>query len=76
MDNKRYLTRRESAEFLNELGLPATPQSLAKRAFDGDGPRFYKFGNRAMYTKTDILEWVELKLGDPIMSTSHSNLRT
>lgn len=66
----RYLTRAESAEYLKNRGLPTAKTTLQKYATVGGGPRYRRFGNRAVYLKSDLDSWVDSKLSAPMHSTS------
>jgi len=59
---KEFMLREEAAQHANERGLPLSKNTLAKFATVGGGPRFQKFGNRAVYTPTDMDAWIEQKL--------------
>jgi hypothetical protein len=67
---KRYLTRGESADFLTEQGLPTTKNQLQKLATTGGGPEYSIYGNKAVYTPTNLLAWAEAKLTASRKSTS------
>jgi hypothetical protein len=47
-----WLLRAEAAEYLR-----LSVSSLAHMACDGMGPRFFKAGNRARYSKADLDAW-------------------
>jgi len=60
---KPYLSRLEAAEYCrNSKGVPCSPKTLQKLVTIGGGPDFLKFGNRALYTRTALDEWVSKKL--------------
>jgi len=67
---KRFLTRGEAAEYLNDLGFPVSKLTLMKWATTGGGPAFRKFGVRALYEPRELVQWAEAKLSSPIRSTS------
>lgn len=67
---KQYLTRPESAEFLEEHGFPCPKGTLQKLASVGGGPVYRIFGNKALYTPADLLDWAESRLSPPRASTS------
>jgi hypothetical protein len=69
MTTKKYLTRREAAQYLRDLGVPASPATLAKQATVGGGPDYALFGNKAIYTPAQLDAHVERKL-KPRRSTS------
>ncbi|HBO14279.1 MAG TPA: DNA-binding protein [Halieaceae bacterium] len=68
MDNRKYLTRPQAADFLAERGYPCTKGTLQKIASTGGGPRYRLFGNRALYTPDDLLEWAEDRCSEPKLS--------
>lgn len=70
MQEQKHLTRAESAEYLTSLGYPTSPKTLAKLACIGGGPRYRKFGIRALYTPDDLVEWAESRTSRPVSSTS------
>ena len=65
-----FLTRDESAKYLTERGLPVSRNTLQKWATTGGGPIYRRFGNRAVYTETDLNKWIDKKLSAPRNSTS------
>ncbi len=65
-----FLLRPEAAEFLKERGFPTTKNTLQKFATTGGGPIYRLFGNRAVYTPDDLLDWASTKLSAPRRSTS------
>ena len=67
---EKYLTRREAAEFIRQLGLPTSHNTLQKYATVGGGPVYRIFGNRAVYLPSELVTWVQTKLGSPRSSTS------
>lgn len=54
---KTYLTRREAASYLAAEGFPCAPSTLAKHAWQGDGPPFIRFGLRPLYRPDDLINW-------------------
>ena len=70
MEIKKYLTRAESADYTTARGLPTTKGNLAKLACTGGGPAYRLFGNKALYTKEDLIDWAESRLSDPRSNTS------
>jgi hypothetical protein len=69
---KRFLTRKQSAEFLTEQGLTVTNTTLQKLASVGGGPEYRIFGNRAVYAPDELLAWAEAKLTASRKSTSEA----
>ncbi len=72
MSDTAYLLRPESADFLTERGFPTTKFTLQKYATTGGGPVYRIWGNRALYTRDDLLAWAEAKLSVPRRSTSEA----
>lgn len=70
MNESRFLTREESAKYLTERGLPVSRNTLQKWATVGGGPVYRRFGNRAVYTISDLNAWVEQKLSAPRATSS------
>ncbi|MCU5785941.1 hypothetical protein B27N_00944 [Alcanivorax marinus] len=70
MQNQQYLTRTESAEYLSRLGYRTSPKTLAKYACVGGGPKYRKFGQRVLYSPSDLVDWAEAKTSGPVASTS------
>jgi hypothetical protein len=76
VEPESLLTREAAAEALTAAGFPVSPETLATKASRGGGPRFRKFGPRALYSWDDLLSWARSKLSPPITSTSQlSNAR-
>ncbi len=69
---KRYLTRRESAQYLSECGLLVTKNTLQKFATVGGGPEYSIFKNRAVYTPQNLDAWAEARLTASRKSTSEA----
>ena len=65
-----YLSRSEAADFLKERGLPIAKTTLQKYATIGGGPRYQRFGNRALYTEDNLLAWAEKRMSAPVASSS------
>ena len=68
----KYLSREESSQYCSDRGLQVAPSTLAKMATTGGGPRYYRFGRRAVYDPADLEAWITEKLGDPRGSTSEA----
>lgn len=66
----KYLERSEAAQYLTDRGLRTSKNTLQKYATVGGGPMYRRFGNRAVYTATDLDAWAEKKLTDPRASSS------
>jgi hypothetical protein len=69
---KRFLTRRESADFLTEEGFPITFGTLQKLASVGGGPIYRLYGNKSAYEPPHLIEWAEARLSAPRSSTSET----
>jgi hypothetical protein len=67
---KRFLDRREAAEFLTAHGFRTSWRTLQKMATVGGGPLYRVFGGRAVYAADDLNAWAEAKLSPPRRSTS------
>lgn len=66
----QYKDRREAAAYINSKGLTYSPNTLQKLASVGGGPKYRRFGNRAVYTTDDLDAWIEEKLSPVRASTS------
>lgn len=51
---ERLMTRRQAAEYLG-----FAPQTLARYAWLGKGPRFKKLGRLVRYTLEDLEQWIK-----------------
>lgn len=69
----KYLSTSQASNFCKDSGVPAEETTLAKYRSLGGGPKFYKFGNRALYTQEDLEDWIAGKIGSPVSSTSELN---
>jgi hypothetical protein len=72
-DADPMLPRREAASFLRKRGFQVAEASLATWASRGGGPRYYKFGPKAIYKPSDLLDWAEAKLSAPRCSTAEAD---
>lgn len=71
------LTNRQAAAILTKMGLPISEKSLpSMRCRGGDVPRFHRFGRRVLYRKSDLLGWVQIRLGDGYRSNAELAGRT
>ena len=68
-----FLDRRAASNCLADHGVPCAPATLATLATRGGGPPFQKFGNRALYQKSELLAWAFGKLSAPRGSTSEAD---
>lgn len=70
---QQYLTRKEQAAYLKaEWNLTYSPNTLGKLATLGGGPKYQRFGNKAVSTAEWLDEWVQSKLSAPRASTSEA----
>ena len=59
---KRWLRRKEAAEYLTNLGYPVSDKTLATMASRGDGPEFRHFGRKVLYEPALLVEWAESRV--------------
>lgn len=59
------LTRNEAPAALKRAGYQVTASTLATFAHRGTGPRYAVFGNRAVYTWADLLDWAQSRVTHP-----------
>ena len=52
--NRKLLTRTEAGDYLR-----LSPKTLAKWAWAGKGPAYFRAGGRAVYEKAEIVSWLE-----------------
>lgn len=52
-----FLTRKDAARYLTEIGFPISPGTLANHAVDGTGPDFRIWGRVAQYRPDDLRNW-------------------
>lgn len=69
---KPYFTRSEAAEYVTRKGLPTAKNTFQKFATTGGGPIYRRFGNKAVYTPSDLDAWISEKLSPPRKSTSQA----
>jgi hypothetical protein len=63
MDNRKYLTRRQAAEFLRERGFPISLSHLNKLAHVHQGPPVAGYwGRYGLYEPAVLLEWAALRV--------------
>ena len=70
MDDEKFLTRGEAAEFLTDRGYKTAPRTLAKLASVGGGPVYRSFGRRVVYAEPDLIAWAKSRTSGPKVSTS------
>ena len=69
-DGRRFLRRRQAAEYLlSRYGFGAVG-TLAKGVVTGDTPRYHKAGKIVLYEKPDLDQWALSKIGLARRSTS------
>ncbi len=61
-ENDPFLTRKEAAQVLRACGLPIAAATLAALVTRGGGPAFLKFGQRALYRRSDLVAWAHARL--------------
>lgn len=67
------LRRREAAEYLLEVwGVQIAPNTLAKKAVDGTGPAYRRWGKWPYYAIDDLDQYAEERLGARRRSTSEA----
>lgn len=70
---QQYLTRKEQAAYLKaKWNLTYSPNTLGKLATLGGGPKYQRFGNKAVSTAEWLDDWVQGKLTAPRISTSEA----
>ena len=57
MFQDKFLSRKETAEFLCEQGFPFKASTLECLATRGGGPAYHRFGRRAFYDPSEVLAW-------------------
>jgi hypothetical protein len=76
MTNPAYLRRRGAAEYLRQQwGVPCSEKTLAKLACIGGGPAYRRFGRIPLYATADLDEFAQVKLGEPVRSTSEYGVK-
>lgn len=68
-----YRTTNEVVTWLGDRGLRLRPQTLINWRHVGSGPLFHRFGHRVVYAESDLVCWVQARLGAPLSSTSDSS---
>ncbi len=62
---KHFLSRKEAARYLAEMGCPLSPGSLGNLAGKnnaGKGPPFHRFRNKVMYEINALRAWAEANM--------------
>lgn len=71
MNVTRYLNRADASQYLRETyGAKISKNRLNRLAVDGGGPRFYRIGLAAVYTREDLDAWAKQRMQGPFESTS------
>lgn len=70
---QRLLNRKEAAEYLNGLGLPSSPTTLARQAMTGSGAKYTLINRRAFYKPEWLDEWVAEQITPHKHSSAHMN---
>lgn len=73
--SEKFLTREETARYINEKGLPIAQRYLMKLASIGGGPEYRKFGRYCVYERDAVDKWVASRLSEPMTSTSAAHRR-
>lgn len=72
-----YLKRKAASEYLREQhGIIRKPNTLAKLATTGGGPKFRKDGRFPVYSPAELDRWVEQQLSPLVASTSELPSKT
>jgi len=66
---EKFLSRKEAARYLTELGLETAPQTLARKFHDGTGPLCTHVGDRAMYRRSHLDAYFRNKVSAPRRSS-------
>ena len=65
-----YLRRDAAAQYLRDRYGIYTPETLAKLAHLGAGPRFRKLGRYPLYTPRDLDDWALGRMTEPRSSAN------
>ncbi len=70
----QYLNKKQASAYLaNELGLRVSDKTLSKYITTGQGPKYFKFGWRVVYTIDNLNDWVNSKLSKPLPNPGFIN---
>lgn len=70
-DPDRMLRRVDAASYLQQrYGLPASMQTLARKAVEGTGPTYHLSGRFPLYRVADLDAWATQQVSAPRRSTS------
>lgn len=70
MTERKFLTRADAAEYLSAMGALISKNTLQKLATTGGGPIYRRFGNKALYTRSELDNWLTERMSAPRRSTS------
>ena len=70
MTDDKFLTPEEASTFLQELGCPRAPSTLAKLRVIGGGPVFQKWGRKPVYTSRRLREFADRQISPEMTSTA------
>ena len=70
-----YLTTRQAAHHLRDLGVPISPRTLEKYRFDRSPPAYVKLGGRVFYDLRGLKEWLASRVVEPGKSGSAQDRR-
>lgn len=77
----RLLSRKEAANFLSDLGLAISAQTLARLFCEKKGPLCMRVGSRAMYREGDLIDYLRQQCsaprqssGEPLQPASNDHL--
>lgn len=77
----RLLSRKDAANFLTDLGLTISAQTLARLFSEKKGPMCMRVGSRAMYRERDLIEYLRQQCsaprqssGEPLQPASNDHL--
>ena len=65
-----YLTRRQASSYIESKGLACKPETLARYAHTGEGPKMLYFNKEPRYTTVLLDEWVEERVRGPFRRAS------
>ena len=65
-----FLSRKEAARYLTDLGLETAPQTLARKFHEGSGPLCTHIGDRAMYRRSHLDAYFASQVSAPRRSSS------
>ena len=64
-------TRKEAAARIRaDFGVPCTAETLATKAWSGDGPVYRVIAGRSYYDPGDIDDWARSRISEPVRRAS------